>query len=634
MNSAPMRFRTSLLTFLSLCLLIGAMPSQVAMADPSPDQLAALKAQEQSQQAALSQLASQQQSAQAVLAQLQADYNSKQADYQGELAQAEKLSQQIAALDSRGQDIQKKHDAHIGLFRNQSRSLYKAGPADAVVFLFEANSFGDFLDRLVYITHLTRDNYDQAQRLRQEREALAAERERSARLKAALDPMIADLAARVADAAGKLQDQAVVESGLEAQQRAQLGALRGTQQQEKQLEQALAAAAAAAAAAGQKGAGKVYGSVCPAAPAGTTSFCGHGWGHGVGLGQYGALGMAQAGIGWQQIIHNFYSGVSIGAIPDQTVRVYLTQAGGNITPRFGGATIEDVAGNTLGSVSQDQTATFSRNGDGSISASWAGGSAHSSTLRLVPGGAGAFQVSGSNTRYRGEAWVDGSSGLKVINHVELESYLQGIAEVPSSWPLNAIAAQMVAARTYALYHLGGGLYDVDDTTSSQVYGGLDRETAAQNAAVAATDLQGITAGGQLIDAVFSSSDGGHTQCASAEWGSGDHPCTPPYLLGVIDNYDVSPLHTWYTPPHTLGQIEGYLGSTYNAAQCGTLTAFDLSDRDASDRLNHVRLIGSSGVCTVTPGAFIRGINAGSPADFVVYGEMFGVTPGSHAWPYW
>jgi len=82
----------------------------------------------------------------------------------------------------------------------------------------------------------------------------------------------------------------------------------------------------------------------------------------VGLGQYGALGMAQAGIGWQQIIHNFYSGVSIGTVPDQTVRVYLTQARGNITPRFGGATIEDVSGAALGSVSQDQTATFSRNG--------------------------------------------------------------------------------------------------------------------------------------------------------------------------------------------------------------------------------------------------------------------------------
>jgi stage II sporulation protein D len=348
--------------------------------------------------------------------------------------------------------------------------------------------------------------------------------------------------------------------------------------------------------------------------------------------------MAHAGIGWQQIIHNFYSGVSISAVPDQTVRVYLTRSLGQITSLFAAATIEDVAGNALGSAPQNQGVAFSRNGDGSISAVWAGGSARNSTLRLVPGGGGAFKVSGSGTSYRGEAWVDGSSGFKVINHVELENYLQGIAEVPSSWPLDAIAAQMAAARTYALFHLGSGLYDVDDTTSSQVYGGLDRETASQNAAVAATHLQGITYGGNLIDAVFSSSDGGHTQSAVDEWGGSNSP----YLTGVIDNYDdvsingkpSNQLHTWYTPPHTLAQIQGYLGSTYNAAQCGNLTAFDLSDRDASDRLNHVRMVGSSGVCTVTPGAFIRAINAGSPADFVVYGEMFGVTPGSHAWRYW
>jgi stage II sporulation protein D len=454
--------------------------------------------------------------------------------------------------------------------------------------------------------------------------------------------------AKAADAAARLQDQAVVESGLEAQQRAQLGALRGTQRQEKQLEQALAAAAAAAAAAGQKGAGLAYGAVCPAAPAGRISFCGHGWGHGVGLGQWGAFGMAHAGIGWQQIIHNFYSGVSISTVPDQTVRVYLTKSLGQITPLFGPATIEDVAGNAFGSAPQNQVATFSRNPDGSISASWAGGSAHSSTLRLVPSAGGAFKVSGSGTSYRGEAWVDGSSGFKVINHVELESYLQGIAEVPSSWLLNAIAAQMVAARTYALYHLGGGLYDVDDTTSSQVYGGLDRETAAQNAAVAATHLQGITYDGQLIDAVFSSSDGGHTQSAVDEWGGANSP----YLTGVIDNYDdvlingksSNSRHTWYTGGYTPAQIQQYLVKagadgypTYNFSQCGNLTAFDLSDRDRSDRVNQVKMIGTKGVCSTTPGAFMRAANDiynGSPADFVVYGEMFGVTPGSRAWPYW
>src|SRR5258708_7918440 len=333
MSSTSMRLRTFLPTLLSVCVMVGAMPATSALADPSPDQLAALKAQEQSQQAALSQLAGQQQSARATLDQLRADLNAKQADYQSELARADQLSRQIAALDARGKEIQTQHDAHIGLFRIQSRSLYKTGPADAIVFLFEANSFSDFLDRLVYIAHVTRDNYDQALRLRDERETLNRDRDQTARLKAELDPLLAELAARAAAASGQVQNQAVIESQIEAQQRAQLSALRGTLNAEKQLEAALAAAAAAAAAAGQKGSGLAYGSVCPAAPAGKISFCGHGWGHGVGLGQYGALGMARAGIGWQQIIHSFYSGVSIGSVPHPVLPVYLTGARGGLTPR-------------------------------------------------------------------------------------------------------------------------------------------------------------------------------------------------------------------------------------------------------------------------------------------------------------
>ena len=638
-----MRFRAPVLTIVSVCLLAGTMPVVPALADPTADQLYQLKAQERNQKAALDQLTSQQQSAQALLAQIQADSNAKQADYQRQLALAEELSQQIVALDAREKQVQSKHDERIRRFRSQSRVLYKAGPAEAVVFLFEAGNFSEFLDRLFYISAITRNNFEQAQRLREEREALIGDRARTAKLKADLDPLLAQLAARAAEASGRVGELATAASQVESQQRAALAALLGTRRLEKQLEAALAAAAAQADAAARKGAGLAYGPVCPAAPAGTISFCGHGWGHGVGMSQYGALGMAQAGIGWPQIIQHFYSGVTIGTVPDPAVRVYLTGAGTpaavTITPRYGGATMLDSAGTPIASVGPDQAVAFSRNGDGSISAAWAGGSARSAPLRLVPAG-GVFQVSGSGTRYRGDAWVDGGSGgLKGINHVELESYLQGISEVPSSWPINAIAAQMVAARSYALNHLGGGLYDMDDTTNFQVYRGLDRETGPQNAAVGATRQQGILYGGQIITAVFSSSDGGHSQSAVDEWGT-----NYPYLTGVIDNYDVSPLHTWYTNAYTPAQIQQFLVKAaanghpaYDPARCGNLVGFDLSDRDRSNRLNTVKMLGTGGVCTATPGAFMRAandINNGSPADFVVYGEMFGVTPGNRGWPYW
>ena len=77
-----------------------------------------------------------------------------------------------------------------------------------------------------------------------------------------------------------------------------------------------------------------------------------------------------------------------------------------------------------------------------------------------------------------------------------------------------------------------------------------------------------------------------------------------------------------------------MGSTYNASQCGTLTGFNVSDRDRSDRLNSVTMIGTKGSCKIGIGTFIRAINAGSPSDFIVYGEMFGVSVGSASWPYW
>src|SRR5258708_39223756 len=112
---------------------------------------------------------------------------------------------------------------------------------------------------------------------------------------------------------------------------------------------------------------------------------------------------------------------------------------------------------------------------------------------------------------------------------------------------------MVAARTYALYHLGGGLYDVDDTTASQVYGGVGRETQSQNAAIAATHLQGVFYGGRIIGAPFSSRGRGPTQPPRAEGGGSN---TPPLAAGLA-NYGGGPLPTTYTPPPPLGRVHGH-----------------------------------------------------------------------------
>ena len=598
------------------------------------DDLRVLQAREQSQRAALAALGAQQKVAQATLGTLRSDLDAKQADLGVVRRQVDRLSDQIAGIQTTEEHLATEHDKRIRYFSLEVRSQYKNGPLGPFLFLFAAADFSQFLDRFAAMTRIAQINFDEAQFLRGEELQLQADQARTQALRAGLGPLLAELTQKETEARTAFNAQAAAESGLEAAQRQALAGLLSTQRREKDLEAALAAADAAAAAAARKGAGLSYGPTCPAAPAGQVSFCGHGWGHGVGLGQYGALGMAQAGMGWQQIVTSFYSGAGLTTVPEpQTVRIHLTGAGPSITPQAA-ASIQDSGGAVKGSVAAGQAVAFSRQPDGTVAASWPGGTATGNPLRLVPAAGSTFQVSGTGRHYRGEAWVSGGSGLAIVNHVDLEDYLRGLAEVPSSWPVGAIAAQIVAARSYALYHLGGGTYDGDDTTAFQVYQGSDREAASQNQAVQATLAQVLSYNGGIVDAVFSSSDGGHTECASAIWGQGDTPCTPAYLRGVIDNYDVSPLHTWYTPPHTVAEIQSYLGATYNAASCGTLTGFNLGQRDASDRLKAVGLVGTTGTCTVSPSTFIAAINRGSPANFVVYGSMFGVTPGNHGWPYW
>ena len=619
--------------------LLCAATALPAAADSAADQLQQLRAQEASQRSQVEQLSTQQKSVLATLNRLRGDLSAKRADLADAFAEVAGLQAQIRELQGREKVLDDRHDRRVRAYLDNTRTTYKHGTSDWVVYLFNSGTFSEFMDRLAYVTAIARNDLAQARLMRDERDRLSAQRQRTDQLRVQLDPLVAELAARLSEAQVAVSSQVTVASTLEQQQRAALAALQGLQHKEKELEAALAASQAASAAAAAKGGARTFASQCPAAPAGMISFCGHGFGHGVGLGQYGALGMAQAGIGWQRILSNFYSGTNLAGFPAQTVRVYLTRGGSNITTRFSGANVMDSAGATVARVPQDGAVQFTRGAGGAIGCSVCGGKT-AGWMRLVPDTGGIFQVSGSGARYRGEAVVDGSSGLKVINHVDLEEYLQGIGEVPSSWPLGAIEAQTTAARTYALAHLrSDGLFDVDDTTQYQVYLGYDRESPTQNAAVAGTRGQALFYKGQLIDAVFSSSDGGHTECASAEWGQGDSTCSPAYLQGVADNFDApgnpkNPYHTWYTPPHRLSEVQGYLmaGHVYSAPQCGVLDHFTFT-RDRSNRVREVQMVGDKGTCKASTTDFITGINASSPADFVVYGEMFGANPGSGAWPY-
>ncbi len=138
--------------------------------------------------------------------------------------------------------------------------------------------------------------------------------------------------------------------------------------------------------------------------------------------------------------------------------------------------------------------------------------------------AGGF-VSAKGKWYRGFLIVQNKNKkLTVINDVELEDYLKGVvpSEMPSSWELEALKAQAIAARSYALANLGKRAslgYDLKDTPEDQAYGGASAETTKTNLAVESTGGQVLTYNMKVIPAYYSASAGGQTINASAAWGN-------------------------------------------------------------------------------------------------------------------
>ncbi len=148
--------------------------------------------------------------------------------------------------------------------------------------------------------------------------------------------------------------------------------------------------------------------------------------------------------------------------------------------------------------------------------------------------------------YRGEVQVIPSGKqLLAINYVDLEEYLYSVlgAEMSADFPAEALKAQAVAARTYALYRSQSAtekLFDVDSTQASQVYRGLSSEANTTQAAVNATIGEIMTYQGKLILAAFHAASGGHTENVEDIWTSERLP----YLRGVPD-YDIgTPGYEW------------------------------------------------------------------------------------------
>ncbi len=133
------------------------------------------------------------------------------------------------------------------------------------------------------------------------------------------------------------------------------------------------------------------------------------------------------------------------------------------------------------------------------------------------------------------------SEILVINILGIEKYLSSVvgSEMPAKWPLEALKAQAIASRTYALKQKGNPLYDIDSTQNNQVYNGLESRTHKTERAVRSTRSLVLTHKNKLINALFHSSSGGMTENSQDVWKN-----EYPYLSSVKDFDKNNPKLRW------------------------------------------------------------------------------------------
>jgi stage II sporulation protein D len=261
-------------------------------------------------------------------------------------------------------------------------------------------------------------------------------------------------------------------------------------------------------------------------------FSGHGWGHGLGLSQWGAFGYAKHGWTFDRILAHYYTGTTLGPAPVSTVRVLLASAKTVKIESTTPWTVTDAAGAKLaldpGLLVFKAKLAFVDHPE--LQPPFTFVSKQPLLVGKVP--------------YRGKLNVSSDGKLvQVIDTLGLESYLKGVvpAEMPSAWPPEALKAQAVAARSYALANMTTGrAFDLYGDTRSQVFGGVKVENAATSAAVDATKGQVVLYKGKVADTLFFSTSGGRTASALESTG-----LNVPYLVPVADPYDsASPYHDW------------------------------------------------------------------------------------------
>lgn len=392
----------------------------------------------------------------------------------------------------------------------------------------------------------------------------------------------------------------------------------------------------------------------------TITFYGRGYGHGVGMSQYGAYGRAVAGQTAATILAHYYPGTTLGPATFASVRVlvlssYTATASSplRIYGRVGTWKIDNI--NAVFPVD----AQLRMYPDAAAASGWhlTVIGADASTLWSGASPATSFYVRPADSlallqlytkptsydRFRGTLRVIGGTGgtVSVVNVLGMESYLLGVVpvEMPSSWPAEALRSQAIASRSYAAVRLrpSTGSYDLYDDTRSQVYRGQLGEKTNGTSAVNATAGQVVLYKGAIANTLYHSGDGGWTENNEYVFTSSTGGITAgvvAYLRGTSDrapdgsSYDkASPFNTWHTTIYSLSQIQAVFAAD-SRTNVGQVVALDLTRRGVSGRLISVTLIGANGSTKTVSGAvFVAVFNANTPAtDPAMRNTLFDLAP--------
>lgn len=220
--------------------------------------------------------------------------------------------------------------------------------------------------------------------------------------------------------------------------------------------------------------------------------------------------------------------------------------------------------------------------------------------RLIVAAAATVQVNGK--RYRGSIEISPlDKGLLVVNELPLEEYLVGLinCEISSLWPMEAVKAQAVVARTYALYQKrarANAPYHLESSVLDQVYDGCEIEDGRAARGVKETAGEVLTYNGQPIQAFYHSSCGGRTEVPENVWG-----IKLPYLRSVDCAYCSTNAASRWEQTIPLKKLEGLLRSA-GVAVTG-LREIREGRRNDSGRLVELLLVSSRGTATVPAVAF-------------------------------